>query len=116
MSYLEVAVSPVPTENRERYVEVAEAAAAVFKKHGALSITENWGDDVPEGKQTDYHRAVAKKDGETIVISTILWPSKEVRDAAWPKVMEDPAMGAHDGLFDMSRMIFGGFVPIVSVS
>lgn len=116
MSYLEVAISPVPVAHRDRYIAVSQGAAAVFKKHGALAITENWADDVPEGKLTDFHRAVARKDGETIVVSTILWPSKEVRESAWPKVMEDPAMDAHDGLFDMTRMIFGGFEPIVSLS
>ncbi|GGY44738.1 DUF1428 domain-containing protein [Parvularcula lutaonensis] len=113
MAYLEAAVSPVPTAHKQRYIEESSKAAEVFRKHGALAVTENWADDVPEGKQTDFHRAVARKADETVVVSTILWPSKQVRDAAWPKVMEDEAMKGHEGLFDMSRMIFGGFERIV---
>lgn len=113
MTYFEVAVSPVPTRHHDWYIDVSGKAAQVFKKHGALAVTENWGDDVPEGKATDFHRAVARKADETVVVSTILWPSKDVRDAAWPKVMEYPDMAGHNGLFDMSRMIFGGFERIV---
>lgn len=113
MSYLEVAVSAVPELNRSAYITLAEKTAAVFRRYGAIGVTENWGDDVPEGQHTDFHRAVARENGEAVVVSTILWPSKAVRDAAWPKVMEDPDMTGHNQLFDMSRMIFGGFEQVV---
>jgi uncharacterized protein YbaA (DUF1428 family) len=49
------------------------------------------------------------KPGETIVFSWIEWPSKEVRDAANKKIMEDPGMKNMDMPFDGKRMIFGGF-------
>ncbi|MEO1041401.1 MAG: DUF1428 domain-containing protein [Pseudomonadota bacterium] len=114
MSYLEVAVSAVPAIHRARYTEVAANAAAVFMTHGARAVTENWGVDVPKGKVTDFHRAVQCQDNEVVVVSTILWPSKDVRDKAWANLMDDPAMANHDGLLDMSRMIFGGFEEIVA--
>ena len=50
MSYVDGFVAAVPTANRDAYRKHAEAAAAVFKEHGALTIVECWGDDVPDGK------------------------------------------------------------------
>ena len=43
-------------------------------------MVENWGDDVPVGKVTDFHRSVQKQDGEAVLFSWIEWPSKVVRD------------------------------------
>jgi uncharacterized protein YbaA (DUF1428 family) len=75
---------------------------------------ECWGDDVPDGKVTDFKRAVNAEGSENIVFSWVVWPSKEVRDAGQKKVMDDPRMKpTGDVPFDMKRMIFGGFEPIV---
>ena len=49
MSYVDGFIAAVPTANRNAYLKHAEAAAAVFKEHGALTFVECWGDDVPEG-------------------------------------------------------------------
>ncbi|MEM6912512.1 MAG: DUF1428 family protein, partial [Pseudomonadota bacterium] len=57
-------------------------AATVFVTHGALSVTEKWEVDAPKGKMTDFHRAVQCQDDGVVVVSTILWPSKAVRDTA----------------------------------
>ena len=54
-------------------------------------------------------RHVAAKPGETVVFAWIEWPSKEVRDAANKRIMEDPEMDDMDMPFDGKRMIFGGF-------
>ncbi len=53
MSYVDGFVCAVPTANREKYRKHAEAAAPVFKEHGALKLVECWGDDVPDGKLLD---------------------------------------------------------------
>jgi hypothetical protein len=52
MTYVDGFVAAVPTANREIYKKHAEAAAIVFKEHGALKLVECWGDDVPDGKVT----------------------------------------------------------------
>ena len=67
--------------NREIYKKHAEAAAVVFKEHGALKFVECWGDDVPEGKVTSFPMAVKRKDDETVVFSWIIWPSRNVRES-----------------------------------
>ena len=54
MNYVDGFVAAVPTANREKYREHAEKAAAVFKEHGARTVVECWGDDVPEGKVTSF--------------------------------------------------------------
>jgi len=58
MTYVDGFVVAVPTANKETYRKHAEEAAAVFKEHGALSLVECWGDDVPEGKINSMHTAV----------------------------------------------------------
>ena len=104
-------VLPVPFDNREAYLALAQQAAENFAKCGARRLVEAWGDDVPDGKVTDFRRAVKATEGENIVFSFLEWPDKATRDAGWAKMMEDPAMQAdHDKtLFDGKRMFWGGF-------
>ena len=109
MSYIDGFVIPVPSDGRERYRAAAQKFHDKFKGCGAIRQVECWGDDVPDGKVTDFKRAVDAKPGETVVFSWIEWPSKEVRDAANKKIMEDPEMQTMDMPFDGKRMIFGGF-------
>lgn len=115
MAYIDGVLLPVPTDKKEDYRAHAERAAQLFKRHGALSLTECWGDDVPEGKINSMHTAVMREPHETVVLSWIVWPSKAVRDAAWPKLSEDPEMAAGGMPFDGKRMIFGGFEILLEV-
>jgi uncharacterized protein YbaA (DUF1428 family) len=118
MGYVDGFVIAVPAANKEAYRSHAAAAAPIFKEFGATRVVECWGDDVPDGKITDFRGAVHAKEGEVVCFSWIEYPSKEVRDAANRKMMEDPrmeAMGA-DMPFDGKRMIFGGFAPIVDTA
>jgi uncharacterized protein YbaA (DUF1428 family) len=115
MTYVDGFVAAVPTGNREIYKKHAEAAAVVFKEHGALKHVECWGDDVPDGKITSFPMAVKRKDDETVVFSWIIWPSREVRDQGMKKVMADPRLqpDTNPMPFDGKRMIYGGFEMIV---
>ena len=116
-TYVDGFLLAVPTANKEAYRQMAEAAAEVFKEHGALSLVECWGEDVPEGKLNSFHTAVLREPEESIVFAWITWPSKAVRDAAMKKnMMEDPRMQAWENKipFDGKRMIFGGFEVIVN--
>ena len=115
MNYVDGYVVPVPTANRDAYLQAARTAAAVFKENGALSVVECWGDDVPEGKLTSFPMAVQRKPDEAVVFSWITWPSKAVRDDGMKRAMADPRLqaGMHDMPFDGKRMIYGGFQVIV---
>ncbi len=115
MNYIDGFVAAVPNAKRDAYQRHAEDAAVVFRDHGALGIVECWGDDVPEGKLTSFTMAVKREPEESVVFSWVTWPSKEMRDAGWKAIMEDPRMKmdpAHMP-FDGKRMIYGGFQVIV---
>jgi uncharacterized protein YbaA (DUF1428 family) len=110
MSYIDGFVIPVPADKKQAYRDMAAKAAPLFREYGATHIVECWGDDVPDGKVTDFKRAVAAEPGENVVFSWIVWPSKEVRDAANAKMQTDPRMKMPPDMpFDGKRMIFGGF-------
>jgi len=118
MSYVEGFVAAVPADRKEEFRKHAAEAAPLFKDFGATRQVETWGDDVPDGKVTDFKGAVKAKDDEVVVFSWLEYPSKSVRDAANEKIMNDPRMkqvGASMP-FDGQRMIFGGFAPIVEES
>lgn len=115
MSYVDGFVAAVPTANKEKYREHAKLAIPVFQDHGALTMVECWGDDVPDGKVTSFPMAVKCQPDETVVFSWIIWPSREVRDAGMKKVMEDPRIqpDVNPMPFDGKRLIFGGFEVLV---
>jgi uncharacterized protein YbaA (DUF1428 family) len=113
MSYVDGFVLAVPKGNKQAYLEHAKKSLPLFKEYGAKRMVECWGDDVPDGKTTDFHRAVKSEPNEEVVFSWIEWPSKEVRDAGMKKMMEDPRMQNMQMPFDGKRMIFGGFAPIL---
>ena len=115
MGYADGYVIAVPNENKQAYRDMAAKAAAVFKEYGATRIVEAWGDDVPDGKVTDFKGAVKATGNENVVYSWVEWPSKETRNQAWPKIMEDERMkpDMQNMPFDGKRMIWGGFAPIL---
>ncbi len=114
MSYVDGFVIPVPEGQKDAYRKMAEEAAVLFREAGATHVVECWGNDVPEGKVTDFYGAVKTEKGENVVFSWITWPSKEARDEGNRKVMADPRMKMPDVMpFNPQRMIFGGFEVIV---
>ena len=109
MSYIDGCIIAVPEGQKAAFLLHAKAAHLLFLEHGALRIVDTWGDDVPDGKVTDFRRAVQAKDGETIVFGWVEWPNKTKRDAAMQALMADERMNALEMPFDGKRMIYGGF-------
>jgi uncharacterized protein YbaA (DUF1428 family) len=115
MSYIEGFIVPVPEANKDAYRKSAADAAPIFKEFGVGRHIEAWDSDVPEGKVTDFRKAVDAKPDEKVVFSWFEYPDKATRDAANEKMRSDERMkefGANMP-FDGKRMIFGGFEPIV---
>ena len=113
VGYVDGSVIPVPAAKKQAYLDSMKQKAALLKECGATRVVDAWGDDVPDGKITDYKGAVKAEGDETVVYSWVEWPSKEIRDAAWDKVMKDPRMQWDQMPFDGKRMIYGGFATML---
>jgi len=115
MTYVEGFLAAVPTANKDSYRKHAESAVPIFKNLGVTRMVECWGDDIADGKVTDFKRAVKAKDNEAVVFSWIEYPDKTTRDSANEKMMNDPdsMAGMADMPLDGKRMIFSGFTPIL---
>jgi len=114
--YVDAYVMAVPRDALDRYFETARNSAALWLKHGALSVTECRGDDVPLGKLTSFPRAVMATEDEVIVFSTVTYTDRTHRDAVNVLVAADPDMmtAMQDAPVDGARMIIGGFEVVVS--
>jgi len=113
--YVDGFVLAVPHARRHEFETFAKTCDPVFMEHGAHWIMENWGVDVPEGRLTDFKRAVQARPDEAIVFSWVQWADRATRDAGNEKIMNDPRLAAFGMPFDSKRLIFGGFQPVVEV-
>jgi len=113
--YVNTYVIAVPEDKKEEYARKAALFAEVAKEFGALEIFENWELEVPDGDLTDYRRAVLAKPGEKIVVSWTIWPDRATGARAHKGMFADSRMEAiGDFPLDGSRMILGGFEPILA--
>jgi uncharacterized protein YbaA (DUF1428 family) len=109
-------VIPVPADAQEAYRRWAENSARIFRDYGCLEIVESWEDYVPDGKTTDFRRAVAARPGEKIVFTWQVWPDKAALDAAEERMHADGVLNAAGAPpFDAGRMILGCFAPIATM-
>ena len=121
MTYIDGFVIAVPKANKEKFIEHARTGDSVFYDLGAKRILECWEDDVPDGKTTDFRRAVQATEDEAVVFSWIEWPDKATRDAAMARMEElvktDPRLNPKKNPmpFDGRRLIYGGFAPVVTI-
>jgi uncharacterized protein YbaA (DUF1428 family) len=119
VTYIEGFVIAVPTANKQKFIDHARLADAVFVDHGALRILECWQSDVPRGQVTDFFGAVDAREDESVVFSWMEWPDKATRQALTERMPElmrtdsrvDPEKNPMP--FDGARMIYGGFETIV---
>jgi len=88
MSYIDGFVIAVPTANKQKFIEHARHFDPLFIELGAIRVIEGWGDDVPDGKVTDFRRAVQATAEETVAFAWVEWPDKATRDAAMKKMVK----------------------------
>ena len=54
MAYIDGFVIAAPTAKKEKFLEHARRMDSIFIEYGATRVVEAWGEDVPDGKQTDF--------------------------------------------------------------
>jgi len=114
--YIAGFVIPVPEAKMEAYRKWAETSAALFREYGCIEIVECWEDYVPDGKLTDFRRAVDAKQGEKIVFSWQVWPDKATLESVEAKMHEDKRFEVSGEIpFDAKRLIYGCFAPIYTM-
>lgn len=121
MPYIDGFVIAVPKNNKQEFIEHARFMDTIFMDFGALRVMECWEDDVKDGVNTDFRRAVDAKTDESIVFSWVEWPDKESRESAYREMEE--LMKTDERFdetkypvpFDGARMIYGGFAPVFSL-
>ena len=120
-NYIDGFVLPVPRIYLDEYKKVAEKVAEIWKEYGAIAYFEFVGDDLTLEGTRSFVEAVDAKEDEEVVYGWVVFPSKEIRDLANKKVPEDPRMtelvaplvNPEKLIFDASRMVYGGFKPLV---
>ena len=121
MAYVDGYVLPVAKKNLAAYGRLAQFAAKVWRKHGALQYFECVGDDLnPKFAGIRFPRTVRAKRGETVVFSFVVFKSRAHRDRVNAKVFRDPVMNDpkfKDQMmpFDAKRMVYGGFRALVEM-
>ena len=115
MTYFEGFIVPVPEGNKEAFARHANELAPSLRQCGVRRQLEAWGSDVPEGKVTDFRKAVDGQAGENVVFAWFEYPDRKARDAANEAMMSNSKMMdmSKDVPFDAKRMIFGGFQSVV---
>ena len=117
--YVDVYLLPLAEENLQAYREMAEKAGPLFRKHGALAYREYIASDlkaIPEFSA--FPSVIQLKDGETLVYAAVEFESEAQRNESLERVFNDPEMNAimpKEPIFDMKRMVYGGFAILVDV-
>jgi len=122
-NYIDGFALPIPQAHLDEYKSIAEEVGKIWKAYGALAYFEYAGDDLNLEGIRSFVSAVEAKEDEAIIFGWVVFPSKEVRDLANKQVPEDPRMtelvaplvNPDKLIFDASRMVYGGFHPLVQV-
>lgn len=120
-NYIDGFALPIPKIHLDEYRRVAEKIAEIWKEYGALAYFEYVGDDLTLEGTRSFTEVVSAKEEEEIIFGWVVFPSKEIRDLANKKVPNDPRMAElvaplmlpEKLIFDASRMVYGGFKPLV---
>ena len=120
--YVDGFVLPIAKKKLARYRHIARVAAKVWRDHGALEYVECVADQLTSkqyGKTytSIFPKLARVKPGEVVVFSWITYKSKADKNRIMKKVMADPRladmMNPASMPFDMKRMAWAGFKPIV---
>ncbi len=116
-TYIDGYITVVPHTHQAEFVQHVKQCAPIYQEYGALRVFDAWADDLPGADRINsFGHAMQLSDGENIVFSWIEWPTRAMRNAAWPLIVRDPRMSPafSTAPFDSKRMLRGGFQAMVN--
>lgn len=117
-TYVDGFLLPIPKDKIAAYRELAQAASAIWREHGALQYTECIADDLNTDMCRSFASAAGANEDETVIFAWAVFANRDARDAANAKIMADErltSLGAQtDAIFDCKRMAFGRFTALVA--
>jgi len=117
--YVDLFALPLPRKNLAKYRRTAQLFARVIKEFGAMEYREFVGDDLHPKGMTSFTKNIKLRKGEVLVGAYVVYHHRVHRDRANQKMMADPRMKkmmeemCKKPLFDVKRMLYGGFKTIV---
>lgn len=132
MVIADITVVPVPTERKADYLDFSKRMAEVYRDHGALSVVDYWqsadpaddeefhadGASYEPGELRSFANLARADAGESVVVSVMTWPSREIRDRGAAAATRDPRVLAtldEEPVFDGARVIGGSFEIAMSI-
>ena len=117
--YVDVYLLPISEENIPAYREMATKAGKLFRKHGALTYREYVASDLKAMDEfTAFPKVIALNPGETLIYAAVEFESESHRNESMDRLIKDPEMEKimpKEPIFDMKRMVYGGFAILVDV-
>jgi uncharacterized protein YbaA (DUF1428 family) len=116
--YVDLYLVPIPKKNVGAYRKIAQKFGEIIRDHGALEYREWLGDDLNHKGMTAFPSKIKLKPGEVLISSVVEFNSKAHRNQVNKKIMNDARMKKlmnMKPLFDMKRMLYGGFSTIVEM-
>lgn len=116
--YIDLYLLPLPKKHLAKYCRIARSFGRIAEDHGALEYREWVGEDLKAKFAAGFPSKVKLKPGEVLISSAVEFRSKKHRNQVNKKMMKDPRMKKlmkEVVLFDVKRMLYGGFATIVKM-
>ena len=116
--YVDLYLMPLPKKNIPAYRRMAVKFGRIAREYGALDYREFLGDDLFPKGLISFTRQVKLGQGEALAAAIVGFRSRAHRDQVIKKLFNDPRLAAmmkEKPLFDMEKMVYGGFATFVNV-
>lgn len=116
--YVDGYLLALPRDQLAAYRRFAEQAGAVWRSHGALAYHECVGDDLEVAGMGSFVQQMALAPDEILVLSWVLFDSREARDRINARALADPRLAGGCPLQATParvRMVYGGFRSLVDL-
>lgn len=114
--YIDLYLLPIPKKNLTAYRKLAKIFGKVIIDHGATEYREFLGDDLFPKGGVSFTKKVKLAPGEVLISSVVGFKSRKHRDQVLQQSFHDPRMQKMmncEALFDLKKMVYGGFVTFV---